>query len=153
MPHLFKNTSVGAITLYACLLLATLQLAACGSREERAQGYYDQGMSYLEKQDFVKARIELRNALQRNGNMVEAWRALAKVDEHDNNLQSLVASLRKIVELDPKDAQSRLQLARLYLLGGALDEALKMTNAANEIDPTNASILAQKAVALFRLKD
>ena len=78
MPRLFKNTSVGAVALYACLLLAALQLAACGSREDRAQSYYEHGKSYLEKQDFVKARIELRNALQLNGNMVDAWRALAQ---------------------------------------------------------------------------
>ncbi len=153
MARLFKNTSVRAVALYACLILAAIQLAACGSREDRAQRYYDQGMSYVAKQDFVKARIELRNALQLNGNMVQAWRALAQIDEHDKNWQGLVGSLRRVAELDPKDVQSRLKLARLYLVGGALDEALKTTNAAIDIDPDNASILALKSVVLFRLKD
>ena len=85
--------------------------------------------------------------------MVEAWRALAQIDEHDRNFQSLIGDLRRIVELDPKDVETKVRLARLFLLAGAADEALKMTNAAIELDPQNASILALKAAVLFRLKD
>jgi tetratricopeptide (TPR) repeat protein len=152
MPRIFKTKSTNVI-LCAALILAAAQLAGCSSREERAQGYYEQGMSYIAKKDFVKARVELRNALQLNGNMVQAWRALAQVDEHDNNLQDFAATLRKIVEIDPKDVQSKVQLARIYVMAGALDEGLKTINAASELDPNNASILTLKAAALFRLKD
>ena len=153
MPQFFGRSSIKVFLLHACLVLATVQLAACGSRQERAQTYYQNGMSYIEKQDFVKARIELKNALQLNADMLEAWRAVAQIDEHDKNLGALNESLRRIVELDPKDIQSRMKLTKLLLLNGALDDALKMVNGASEIAPQNADILALKAAVLTRLKD
>src|SRR5262249_61899117 len=106
-----------------------------------------------EQKDYAKARVELRNALQLRGDYVDAWRALVDVDEHDRNLQSLIGSLRRVVELDDKDAVARAKLGRLYLAGGALSEALKVTNEAEELQPDNASVLALKAATLFRLKD
>ena len=141
------------ILLQVCLILGALQLAGCSSREQRAQNYYDQGMSYLAKQDFVKARIELRNALQLNGDMIGAWRALAKIDEHDRNAPALTESLRRIVELDSKDVDAREQLAKIYLLSGNFDAALKLVNSASEINPQSAGVLALKAAVLFKLKD
>jgi tetratricopeptide (TPR) repeat protein len=153
MPRFFARSSVRALALHTCLVLAALQLGACSSREERAQSYYEHGKSYLEKNDFVKARIELRNAIQQKDDMVEAWRALVKVDEHDKNWQGLAGDLRRITELDPKDAKARVQLARLFLIGGALKDALKMSNEATDIEPQNAATLALKAAVLFRLKD
>ena len=153
MPRIFNKSFAKICLLYACLGVAALQFSGCSSREQRAQNYYDQGMSYLAKKDYVKARLELRNALQLKTEMIEAWRALAEVDEHDHNWQALTASLRRIAEIDQKDVNIRLRLARLLLLGGGLDEALKTINAANDIDPRSAAILAEKAGILLRLKD
>jgi tetratricopeptide (TPR) repeat protein len=153
MSRLFDRFSAKNIAFCACLVLTGLQLAGCGSRAERAQSYYEKGMSYLEKQDFVKARLEIRNALQLKGDMVDAWRALVKIDEHDRNFQGLAGDLRRVVELDPKDIASNVALARMYLLAGDFDQALKTANAAGELDPNNANIIALKAGVLFRLKD
>jgi len=153
MQRPFYTSFAKTLAILACLVLAALQSAACSSREQRAQSYYESGMSYIEKKDYAKARIELRNALQLREDMVDAWRALAKIDEHDRNVQSLLASLKRIAELDDKDVATRAQLGRLYLAGGAVQEALKVTNAAEELDPQNASVLALKAAVLFRLRD
>ena len=153
MYSLFHTSSAKTLALYGCLFLAALQVSGCSSREERAQNYYEHAKSYFEKQDFVKARIELRNAVQLNGNMIEAWRTLSQIDEHDKNWQGLAGDLRKIVELDPKDISANTSLARIYLFGGALDQALKSANAAGELDPNNAHVLALKAAILLRLKD
>jgi len=153
MHQPFYKSSAKILAVCACLVLAGLQFAGCSSREQRAQRYYESGMSYLEQKDYAKARIELRNALQLREDMVDAWRALAKIDEHDRNVPSLLASLKRIAELDDKDVATRAQLGRLYLAAGALQEALKVTNAAEELDPQNASVLALKAAVLFRLRD
>ena len=56
-------------TLALCLFVG-IALSACGSREDRAQGYYERGKSYLAQKDYVKARIELRNAIQLKGDML-----------------------------------------------------------------------------------
>ena len=153
MNYFVDQPRVKQLLVCACLILGAAQLGACGSREDRAHNYYQNGVSYLEKQDFVKARIELRNALQQKPDMIEAWRALAKVDEHDKNIQGLVGDLGKITELDAKDINSRTLLAKLYLAAGALNEALKTVNASIEIDPKSVDALTVKAAILFRLKD
>src|SRR5262245_46321222 len=139
--------------LVPCLVAGALLFAGCSSREQRAQAYYESGMSFLKKNDYAKARLELRNALQLKGDLVEAWRALAQIDEHDRNMQALAEDLRRIAELDAKDVEARSKLARIYLMSGAVSESLKVANAAQEIDPNNAGILALKAALLFRLKD
>ena len=67
------------------LLLAVLLVAGCGSPEERAQSYYERGMKLLAQHDDVKASIEFRNALQLKKDMVGAWRALAEIEERNQN--------------------------------------------------------------------
>jgi cellulose synthase operon protein C len=141
------------LTLSTCLILAAVQLGGCSSREQRAENYYNRGMSYIEQKDFVKARIELRNALQINDKLVAAWRALAQLDEKDRNWQVLAGDLRKIVELDPKDIGSKLRFGRLMLASGALEQALKTANEAIDEEPKNVEALSLKAAVLFKQKD
>jgi Tfp pilus assembly protein PilF len=137
----------------AIALVALLAVAACGSPEQRAQSYYERGMSLLEKGDPVKARIELRNALQIKGDMVAAWRGLARIEEQANNWQGFVGAAQKIAELDPKDITVRIQLARLAFAGGAGAEAKKWVDAAVAIDPKNVPALALRSAVLLRLRD
>jgi Tfp pilus assembly protein PilF len=153
MLRIFHVPTPRSVLLCAGLTVAALQLAGCSSREERAKDYYNHGMSYLKQKDYVKARIELRNAVQSTDNMVEAWRGLAEVDEHDHDYKSLIGDLRRIVELDPKDLKTQVQLARLYLAAGAADEAAKNADVALALDPKNGNNLALKAAILFRQKD
>jgi tetratricopeptide (TPR) repeat protein len=128
-------------------------LGACSSRAEKAENYYKHGMEFLANKDYAKARVEFRNALQLKSDQVEAWRGLSQVDEHDNNLQGLVQDLTRITELDEKDADARVRLARLYLLGGASEKALKLADAAADLKPQDPSVYTLKATILFRLKD
>jgi len=136
------------------LLLAVLLVAGCsGSPEQRAQGYYEQGTKYLAQKDYVKAGIEFKNAVQWNKELVVAWRGLAEVEEHSQNWAGLAATLRRIGELDPKDIDTKLKLARLLLLGNALDDALKLVDAALELDNRHTRALALKAAILLRRSD
>ena len=136
-----------------CFILAILLLGGCSSKEDRAQNYYAHAMQLISEHDDIKARIELKNALQLKDNMIEAWRALNQLEERNKNLQGVIAAVRKIVDLDPKDIESRLQLARLALLGGAVDEALRRVNEASEIDPKHSGALVVKAAILLKLND
>jgi tetratricopeptide (TPR) repeat protein len=153
MTRSFQVPSVKILLVHVCLVLAAFQLAACGSRQERADKYYESGMKYLGEKNYAKARVELKNALQLKGDMVQAWRGLAQIEEHDKHWPQLAQSLKRVVELDPKDGQARLRVAKLYLLGGGVAESLKMVNAAAELLPDNADVLALKAAVLFRLND
>jgi Flp pilus assembly protein TadD len=149
----FSRSSAQALLLYACLGLAALQFAGCSSKAQRAQNYYKSGTSYLAKNDFVKARLEFKNAVQLKPDMIEAWRGLVKIDEHDRNWKALAGDLSKIVELAPKHNAARMQLSKLFLLGGAFDRALKLANDASKLEPKNPEVLALKAAILFKLQD
>src|SRR5664279_4072545 len=110
MSKLFNRPRV--LNSRVCFVLAALLLAGCSSKEDRAQSYYSHAMQLISEHDDVKARIELRNALQINDNMVEAWRALSQLEERNHNLQGVIAASRKITDLDPKDIDVRIRLAR-----------------------------------------
>ena len=110
-------------------------------------------MKLLAEHDNQKAAIEFRNAIKLKKDLLPAWRGLAQIEELDHHWQGLVPILRTIAELDPKDVETKLKLARLMLLGGATDEALKLVNGLDEGDNGNANVLALKAAISYKLKD
>lgn len=83
-------------------------LAGCGSPEKRSQDYYERGMALLEKNDDLNARVALSTSLKFNSNRLDALRALAGIDERLKDTGALFQVLRRIVELDPKDFDARL---------------------------------------------
>jgi tetratricopeptide (TPR) repeat protein len=137
----------------ALLVLAVLQVAACGSPEDRAQSYYEHGMKLFLEHENAKAAIELRNAVRLKKDMIGAWRALAEIDEINRNWPGVVTEMRTIVELAPNDFSARLKLGKLLLLAGASNEALRLANAGIEVDNRNADVHALKAVISFKLDD
>jgi cellulose synthase operon protein C len=152
---MFQSINLSFINMGRVLVIsAALLVAACsGSPDDRAQSYYQRGMKLLSQQDYVKASIEFKNALQLKKDLVGAWRGLAQIEERNQSWESLIAIRRTIVELDPKDLDARLRLARLLVLANGLDDALNMVNAAGELDNQNAGVLGLRALILFKLND
>src|SRR3982751_4761156 len=87
--------------------IVTAVLAGCGSPEERAQQHYKSGMALVEKKDDLAARVELLKAVKYNNDNVEIWRALAGIDERTKSGAAFFRDLRRVVELDPRDLDSR----------------------------------------------
>jgi len=138
---------------FALVVFAALQVAGCSSSEERAKSYYESGMKLLDAHEYAKASIEFKNAVKLKKDYVAAWLALAKIEELNRNFSGEVPYLRTAVELDPKDVSDRLKLARLFVIGGANDDALKLVDEVNTLDEHNADALALKAFILLRAKD
>src|SRR5262245_63080798 len=122
------------------LLLAVVLVAGCSSPEEKAQSYYERGMQLLSQQDYVKASIEFKNALQLKKNLVGAWRGLLEIELHGQDFAAIAGILRTIAELDPKDADTRVRLGWFAVASGKLDEALNLANAAGDIDVGRADV-------------
>jgi cellulose synthase operon protein C len=137
----------------ALVILAILPLAGCGSAEDRAKSYYDNGMKLMAAHDNVRAIVEFKNAVKVKKDYIPAWLALAKIEEIDHHWAGMIVPLRTVVELDPKDVNNRLKLANLLLRGGAAEDALKLVNDANDINGRNPDVLGLKAVILFKLND
>ena len=67
------------------LIFVTLLVTSCGSPEQRAQRHYERGVELLKKQDYVRAALELKNAIQLKGDMVPAWLAMSQIEAHNQN--------------------------------------------------------------------
>jgi cellulose synthase operon protein C len=128
-------------------------LTGCGSPEERAQGYYERGMALIEKKDDLNARVELLNAVKYKGDKIEAWRALAGIEERTKSPRSLFQDLRRIVELDPKDVDARIKLGKIMAANGAADAALQLIDAGGEAAKQRADFHTLRAAILMRTND
>ncbi len=137
----------------AVLVVSAIALAGCGSAQDRAQSYYRSGMELLAAHQEQKAAIEFRNAIRLDKNLIPAWEGLAQAEEAVKNWQNLVPVLRDLLELDPKNESARLKLAKLLLLGGAMDESLKLVNDAGEQGANDPALRSLKSVILYKLKD
>jgi predicted Zn-dependent protease len=135
-----------------CVILSCL-LAGCGSPEQRSQDYYQRGMALVAKKDDLNARLEFLNSVKYKSDNIEAWRALAGVEERTKAYQSLFQYLRRIVELDPKDNDARIKLAKMMLAGGAAEAALKLIDAGGEGIKSRADFHAIRAAILMRTND
>jgi tetratricopeptide (TPR) repeat protein len=133
-------------------VLLVIPLAACGSAEERAKGYYEDGMRLLAKHDNAQAMVEFKNAVEIKKDYVDAWLALAKIQELNRNFAGEIPFLRQVAELRPSDIKTKLKLANLLLFGGATSDALTFANAAYDLDHNNADSLAIRAAIFLRLK-
>ena len=135
------------------VVLSLVVLAGCGSPEERAQGYYERGMALIEKKDDLNARVELLNAVKYKSDKIEAWRALAGIEERTKATRSLFQDLRRIVELDPKDLDARIKLGKIMFANGAADAALKLIDAGGEAAKQRADFHTLRAAILMRTND
>jgi pentatricopeptide repeat protein len=133
--------------------LPLILLGGCGSPEERAQGYYEQGMQLIAKKDDLGARVALTTAIKYKNDKVEFWRALVGVEERLKSGPAVFQDLRRVVELDPNDLDARIKLARILVGGGAGDAALRMIEGVNDSGAPNASLHALKANILLRTND
>jgi len=135
------------------LIVPILLVSACSSPEERAQSYYDRGIALIEKHDDFAARSELLYAVKYKSDKIEAWRALAGINERVKAYNLLFDDLRRIVELDPTDVEARIKLAKMLLAGGASEAALKVVERGEDPVNKNAELLALKASILVKMKD
>lgn len=134
-------------------VLLLLLLSACGTPEEQAQDRYRRGTELIGKNDFARARLEFRNAVQLKDDFLPAWRAIASLEEKQENWPAANAALRRISALDEKDIDARLQLSTMALFSGQFQQALEWVDAATTIDPTNPRTHALRGATLFKIGD
>jgi tetratricopeptide (TPR) repeat protein len=146
--------STRSVRQFGAIAIALVVLAGCSkSPEERAKNHFARGEQFVKSGDDVKARLEFRNALQFYPNMLEAWKALSAVEDRAKNWPGVYTAAKRISEIDPKDADSRLRLARLSFVSRKFDEALQYATQAVELEPNNPSALALRGAIMLRLGD
>ena len=106
------------------LLIPLLVVFSCGkSPEEKRDKHMKSGDGYFEKQEYKKAIIEYRNAIQADPKFARGHYQLAKAYLITGQLQQAFPELHKTVDLDPTNLDAQLKLGQFYLLAKRTDEA------------------------------
>jgi cellulose synthase operon protein C len=126
-------------------------LSGCTSPEQKAKNYYESGQQYLLSGDYVRAALEFRNALKIKPDFADAWFGMAQIEQNDKNWNAVAGDLNKVLEIEPNHKQARPALARLMLLGGNPQEALKITDVGLAANPIDSPMLALKSAILMKM--
>lgn len=120
--------------------LLIMMLVACSTPEEKAEKYYQKGMSLLDKEP-AKAKLEFQNALQIKKNMAKAMYGLGLVAEREGDWKGAFALMREVAEQDPKNINAIVKLGQIFLAAGKLDFALEKSTTALTLDKNNVAAL------------
>lgn len=123
-------------------LCTAATLMACDNQEERAQSYLERGIALYDEGNLVKARLELRNALQIDPKQAEAWLLLAKIAEQQEEWPAAYSAYGKTVELAPENWEARVKLGSLQLASNQIDAALTEAEKVLAANPEDPSALA-----------
>lgn len=139
-----------------------IAIVGCDSPEERMQTHYERATDLLKKNEHVKAGLEFRNALTFDNDYLPGLRGLAEVEERNANWRVVAGVLRRIINLDPKEVEARVKLAKLMLVSNQTKPALELANVAHKIvgeagdavtPKVRADVLSLRASVLYRLGD
>ena len=111
------------------------------------------GKQYLAADRLDKASIEFRNALQIEPKNAEAFYFNGKVAERRGGIREAIEFYQGAVDAQPEDTRSRASLAKIFVLGGATQQALEIISPGLLDHPDDPDLLAARAAARHELKD
>ncbi len=137
----FKSLAVAA--------LISLALGCSGGKERQAE-YFSKAQALFDQGNVVKARVEVRNALQIDANYPDARYLLALIYEREKNWQQMFANLRLVVELDSGHIGGNIKLAQMYYANRAYPQTLEHVEAVLQLEPNNPDAHMLKGSVFFR---
>ncbi|MEO1894787.1 MAG: tetratricopeptide repeat protein, partial [Methylococcales bacterium] len=132
-----------------CLLV----MSGCVDSVRKTQQYLESAERYYDQENYAKARLEYRNALQIDNQQVDAYYYLALMDEKDKSWKSMYANLLQVIKLDSRHVDARLRLGNLHLLSGQLEQADQLIDEIFTLVTDNPKAFVLKAALLLRQKD
>ncbi|HXI10725.1 MAG TPA: tetratricopeptide repeat protein [Thermodesulfobacteriota bacterium] len=109
---------------------------------------YNKGHELLAEGRAKEAEVLLHDSASLNPNYAPALKDLAESYVKLRNFSEAIDNYKKVVELDPRDINSRARLAELYSWDGNYDRAIVTYRDALELDPGNKLLLNGLAVVL-----
>lgn len=137
----------------AALLAAALAAGGCGGKQQRLASHMEKGRALLAQGDYDKARIEVKNVLQIDPKMADAYFLAGRIEEKQREWQKAYGNYLKATELDANHIDARTRLGRIYLFGGDLAKAEDSANVVLGKSPDDPSALSLKAAVLARKGD
>ena len=135
------------------LTLVAVVLAACSSAESRKSGYLKRGNDYLAAGNYEKARLEYRNALQLEPTNATTMFLAGEANEKLGNLREAAELYQSALNSTAPPVEARVHLARLYILTGAPESAMKLIEPGIAQNPNHAGLLTMRGAARQQLGD
>ena len=137
--------------LLALGLWVILGLAACTSMEGKRNNFQAQGKELYQKGDYIRARLQFRNALQIDPKFAEGYLWLGKTEMKLNNFPGAFGSLSKAVELQPEQMEAQVLLGQIFLMARKPEEAQAKADLVLKKEPENPeALLLSATVAMTR---
>jgi tetratricopeptide (TPR) repeat protein len=133
------------------VILSVLMLLGmgCSSPEDKKQAFMQKGDQLYAQKEYVKARLEYRNAIQIDPEFAPAYYQLGKTELALDNVRRAYGMMSKAVELDPDNIDARIDLGKILLSGKASDRAMEQAEAVLAEDPSHVDALAVKGGGVY----
>lgn len=127
--------------LLGILLCVAFWIGGCTSMEGKRDKFLEQGKELFQKGDYIRARLQFRNALQIDPKFAQGYLWLGKSELKLNNPKGAFGALSQAVELNPDLIEAQVFLGQLYLLAKKPEEAQAKVNLVLKKEPENPDAL------------
>ena len=134
--------------LVALVLVVTL--AACEDSEERAERYFQSGVTLLEQGEVEKALVEFRNVFNLDGAHQEARQTYARVVRDQGKLREAYGQYLRLVEQYPDNLEGRIALAEMAFATQTWDEFERHSAVAIKAAPEDPAVKTLAAAADYK---
>ena len=149
----FILSNMKRLGICAIFTFSILSLSACGSAEDKANSYFENGMKLLEQEELAKANVEFRNALQIDRKMTKAlWGQLLVAEKQGKTIRSYKL-LNAVLNNEPEHLQALIKIGRILLIAGQYDKALEKSDVAMRVNNKDSEVLSLRASILLKLND
>ncbi len=131
------------------ILIFFIFFSLLGCNSHTAQEYIENGKSFYQQENYDKAKLEFKNAVQIDNQQAEAFYYLALIYEKEKNGTEMYKTLEQVVEIDPNHIEAHLKLGMLFLISQKIDEAMGKVNLILAIDKNNLDALVLQAKIFF----
>ena len=98
-------------------------LSSCGTPDEKKMAFFEKGNSLFEAGDYVRAKLEFKNAVQIDSKFAQAYYMLGKTALKLKDGRKAFGWISNAVKLDPGLIEARLDLGKMFFAGRALPRA------------------------------
>ncbi len=134
----------------AAMLVMLVTLSACEDSKERAERYYQSGLSLLEDGDVDRALIEFRNVFNLNGAHREARETYARIVREQGQQREAYGQYLLLVEQYPDDLEGRIALSEMAFANQNWEEFDRHSAAAIEAAPDDPRVKTLAVAADYR---
>ncbi len=131
-------------------LLFFLALAACESAEERAERFYQSGLTLLEEGDVDRALVQFRNVFANNPHHLDGRLIYAKTQRSRGEVADAYGQYVQVVEFDPDNKEGLISLAEISILADGWEEAETYGRSAATIAPDDERVTIVTAMLDYR---